>query len=346
MYFCGRIQTKIRQNMITKDAYLRYRTLDKCFRNRGREYQINDLIEACNEALSEIYPDKDGVSKRQIYNDINFMKSTDGWDAPIITIKDGQKRYHRYSDPSFSIENMPLTETQLKQIRSAIDMLNHFDGLPQFECIGDSLAKLGLVAMKGDAKPCFSMDHNEFLLGKEFLEPLFNAIQYEKVLLIDYQPFGNEVAQYCFHPQFLKQYNNRWYIFGFSEAAPEQIWNLALDRIKGIKASDATYKKMDMNWKEYFDDIIGVTNKADAPVEEIHFLVHGKTAHYIYSKPLHGSQRAHWIDDNTLDTKIYVKINYELKRALLSYAANITILSPKSLIDEHKKALEKALMQY
>lgn len=346
MYFCGRIQTKIRQNMITKDAYLRYRTLDKCFRNRGREYQIDDLIEACNEALAETYPGRDGVSRRQIYKDIEFMKSIDGWDAPIITIKDGQKRYHRYEDPNFSIENMPLTEIQLKQISSAINMLNNFEGLPQFECIGDSLEKLGLVAMNGDAKPCFSMEYSEFLVGKEHLGPLFNAIQYEKVLCIDYQPFDSEMATHIFHPQFLKQYNNRWYVFGMSEDAPDQIWNLALDRIKGIKTCSTPYKKMDVDWKEFFDDIIGVTNKMEDPVEEVHFLVHGKTAKYIFSKPIHGSQHMQWIDDDTLDVRIKVKINYELKRTLLSYAADITILSPNSLIKEHKETLEKALRQY
>ena len=345
LYFCCRKESTLTA-MITKDAFLRYRVLDKCFRNRGREYQIDDLIEACNEALAEIYPDKDGVSRRQIYNDIEFMKSVDGWDAPIITVKDGQKRYHRYSDPNFSIDNMPLTEIQLKQIRSAIDMLNNFEGLPQFECIGDSLAKLGLVAMNGDAKPCFSMEYNEFLVGKEYLAPLFNAIQYEKVLEIEYQPYNEEKVRHIFHPQFLKQYNNRWYVFGMSEDAPKQIWNLALDRIKSIKTTDAPYKKLDLDWKEFFDDIIGVTNKVEDPVEEVHFLVHGKTAHYLLSKPIHGSQRSHWIDDNTLDIKLNVKINYELKRTLLSYAADITILGPEALVREHKETLKRALKQY
>jgi predicted DNA-binding transcriptional regulator YafY len=91
---------------------------------------------------------------------------------------------------------------------------------------------------------------------------------------------------------------------------------------------------------------LGVTNYKDAPVEEVHFVVHGKTAHYLFTKPIHESQVSHWNEDGSLDVKLKVKINYELKRLLLSYAADITILSPQSLVEEHKESLRMALEQY
>jgi len=63
---------------------------------------------------------------------------------------------------------------------------------------------------------------------------------------------------------------------------PEEIWNLALDRITGkIKPTELPYTKLDVDWKAYFDDIIGVTNKEDQKVEKIHFIVHGITSYYI-----------------------------------------------------------------
>ena len=58
------------------------------------------------------------------------------------------------------------------------------------------------------------------------------------------------------------------------------------------------------------------------------------------------SQNAHWIDENTLDVKLDVKINYELKHILLSYADAITILSPQSLVKDHVESLKKALGRY
>lgn len=324
----------------TKFSFIRCRILDKCFRNPVKQYQIQDLIDACEEELNM------SISRRTIYYDIDFMKSNDGWNAPIEPIKDGNRRYYHYTDPDFSIDKVPLSEAQLKQIQGAVDVLNSFEGLPQFEGLQDSLAKLGLTALNTEAKPCFGLGHNEYVGGLSYLTPLFNAIQYNNVLKIGYKPFDEDAMDLVFHPQYLKQYNNRWYIFGMEQEHPDEVWNLALDRIVSIKPTKLPYIKLEKNWQDYFSDIIGVTNYKDAPVEEVHFVVYGKTAHYLYTKPIHESQVSHWNEDGSLDVKLKVKINYELKRLLLSYAADITILSPQSLIDAHKESLRKALEQY
>ena len=323
----------------TKFSFIRCRILDKCFRS-PKLYQIQDLIDACEKELNM------SISRRTIYYDIDFMKSSDGWNAPIEPIKDGNRRYYHYTDPEFSIDKVPLSEAQLKQIQGAVDVLNSFEGLPQFEGLQDSLAKLGLTALNTEAKPCFGLDHNEYVGGLSYLTPLFNAIQYNNVLKIGYKPFDEEAMDLVFHPQFLKQYNNRWYIFGMEQEHPDEVRNLALDRIVSIKLTKLPYIKLEVDWREYLSNIIGVTNYKDAPVEEVHFVVHGKTSHYLYTKPIHESQVSHWNEDGSLDVKLKVKINYELKRLLLSYAADITILSPQSLVDSHKESLRMALEQY
>lgn len=324
----------------TKFSFIRCRILDKCFRNSVKQYQIQDLIDACEEELNM------SISRRTIYYDIDFMKSLDGWEAPIEAIKDGNRRYYRYTDPDFSIDKVPLSEAQLKQLQSAVDMLRTVEGLPQFEGLNESLEKIGMMAYDTEAEHCFELDHNAYVAGTEHITPLFNAIQYQAVQSIHYKPFDEEEKELVFHPQFLKQYNNRWYIFGMEQEHPDEVWNLALDRIVSIKPTKLPYLKLNMDWREYFSNIIGVTNYKDAPVEEVHFVVHGKTAHYLYTKPIHGSQISHWNEDGSLDVRLKVKINYELNRLLLSYAADITILSPQSLVNAHKENLRKALAQY
>ena len=323
----------------TKFSFIRCRILDKCFRS-PKLYQIQDLIDACEEELNM------SISRRTIYYDIDFMKSLDGWEAPIEAVKDGNRRYYRYTDPDFSIDKVPLSEAQLKQLQSAVDVLTTVEGLPQFEGLNDSLEKIGMMAYDTDAEHCFELDHNNYVGGTEHITPLFNAIQYQAVQSIHYKPFDEEEKELVFHPQFLKQYNNRWYIFGIEQEHPDEVWNLALDRIVSIKPTKLPYIKLDKNWQDYFSDIIGVTNYKDAPVEEVQFVVYGKTAHYLYTKPIHESQVSHWNEDGSLDVKLKVKINYELKRLLLSYAADITILSPQSLVYAHKESLRKALEQY
>lgn len=334
---------KNRAMPITKDAYLRYRVLDKCFRNRAFRYTIQDLMDRCNEELS--FKDK-GISLRTVRYDIAYMKSDEGWKAPIKAIRDGHECYYQYSDPSFSIDKVPLSEDQMKLLQSTFDVLKTMDGLPQFEGLGDSLDKIGLMTYDTSAEPCFSLDNNVDVVGREYITPLFNAIQYKTVMKIQYKPFDKPKMTLVFHPQFLKQYNNRWFIFGMEQAHPGEIWNLALDRITSLKPTKLEYTKLDVDWKWYFDDIIGVTNYADQKVEKVRFIAHGLTSYYIEKKPLHGSQHNKRLDENTLEVTIRVKINTELKQLLLSYAPNITILEPQSLVEEHKESLRKALAKY
>lgn len=62
-----------------KHAIIRYQTLDKCFRNTGRKYAIDDLVEACNQSIYDFNGKDDGIKKRQLYDDIRFMESEQGW---------------------------------------------------------------------------------------------------------------------------------------------------------------------------------------------------------------------------------------------------------------------------
>ena len=84
-----------------KHATIRYHSLDKCFSNFGRKFFIEDLIDACNIELYEFEGIEDGVKRRQIFDDINFMESEQGWSIPLERLKVGKRVYYRYSDRSF-----------------------------------------------------------------------------------------------------------------------------------------------------------------------------------------------------------------------------------------------------
>lgn len=125
-----------------KNALIRYKVLDNCFRNPGRRYFINDLIAECESVLLEIDPNSNGISRRQIFEDISFMESKEGWSIELNKLRDGKKVYYRYVDMSFSINNMPLNEIEINQLKAALDILTQFKGMPQFEWINELVPKL------------------------------------------------------------------------------------------------------------------------------------------------------------------------------------------------------------
>lgn len=332
-----------------KNALIRYKVLDNCFRNPGKRYFIDDLIEECEKVLLEIDPDSNGISRRQILDDISFMESKDGWKIELTRNREGRKVFYRYSDPAFSINNMPLNEVEINQLQSAADILSQFKGMPQFEWVNELVPKLKQgMASKEAAATIIEFDNNQYLKGIEHLGPLHNAIHYKKVLEISYQPYENETPfKLTIHPYFLKQYNNRWFLFGYNPEKEKYDWNLALDRILIITEIKGKYQKNNqIDWEEYFEDIIGVTKTVDANVENITLHFFGKTGKYIESKPIHGSQKVKWIDAKTLEANFQLIINYEFERLILSYADSIKVIKPNKLAVLIKERLKEAYNRY
>lgn len=310
---------------------------------------MDDLIAECENVLLDIDPESNGISRRQIFDDISFMESEEGWSIELERLREGKKVYYRYTDMSFSINNMPLNEIEINQLKAAVDILSQFEGMPQFKWVKELVPKLQQgIATDEVSATIMKFESNQDLKGIEHLGPLYNAIYYKKALSISYQPFENDTPfDVVIHPYFLKQYNNRWFLFGYNPVKEMYNWNLAIDRIISIKETSDNYVNNNIiNWLDYFEDIIGVTKTIDAKPERIVLHFKGKTGHYIETKPLHGSQESKWIDETTLEVTLDIIINYELENLILSYADSVTLIKPLDLAETIKNRLKEALKQY
>jgi len=90
-------------------------------------------------------------------------------------------------------------------------------GIPQFEWINTVQTKLASgLYLDTSAQSVIAFEENEFLEGLEFLEPLYQYILHKTVLSIAYKAYKQEAALTpIIHPYYLKQYNNRWFLFGW-----------------------------------------------------------------------------------------------------------------------------------
>lgn len=324
---------------INKNAMIRYQTLDKCFRNPGRMYFFEDLLEECNLALQEYDPNSEGIQRRQLFEDIKFMQSEQGWSIPLGKYRYGKKVYYRYEDLNFSINHQNLiNSTELEQIKSALEFLQHIDGMPQLEWMDNILQKLDKNFSHNSfySKKIISYDTNKDLAGYEHFTPLFNAIVNKRVLKIVYKDFKSpHKHQFYFHPYHLKEYNKRWFVIGLHEEKQIPNWVLALDRIKVLEETNQKYQPCFIHWEDYFYDIIGVTKPFGVEPENI--ILHFTTdlAPYIMTKPLHPSQKHKILPkDKGLEVKIQVIPNYELESLILSFGESVKVIEPLSL--KHK----------
>ena len=335
------------QMAIIKNALLRYQTLDRCFSNSGRKYYFQDLLDTVNASLFDNDPNSSGIQTRQLRDDIKFMKSEAGYLAPIEAIREGKKAFYRYDDSSFSINNSPLNSTEAEQLKNAISVLGRFEGSPGFEWVSElapmidtrfDLSKSNVKAM--------SFESNIDYSGYENISPLFNAIINKRVLHIIYKPFNKDSFAIVFHPYFLKQSNNRWFLLGRNETLNHDQWNMPLDRIKSIEEFDEEFVESTTDWEEYFYDVIGATVPESGELELIELLFDENQAPYVNTKPIHPSQKVKLLDDGRLEVRIKVILNYELESLLLSFGEKVQIISPTSLIERIAERLKAATEQY
>lgn len=298
------------------------------------------------EILCEI-PD---LEKRTFHNYIKELLKH--FKAPIVIGRIGRESTYKYDEKGFSIREQFIQELNLniKTVQDALQGLSLMKG----DDVNNIIIRLYLMGIKNDlltdSKPFMAFDNNVDLRGFEYLETLGEAIINKTPLRLQYKPFYEEEKEFVIHPYFLKQFNNRWFLLAWSDAAM-RIHNYALDRINGIQvADDIEYypQPNNVDFTEYFDEIVGVTNYDNRQVETVVLRVSKSRYDYIKTKPLHWSQK----EDRTRESEdsifitLKVKTNIELQKLLLSYGDAIEVIEPRSLRDTMKEKAKRMAALY
>lgn len=333
---------------LNKNALIRYKTIDKCLQNKYRHWTLNDLIEACSDALNE-YEGRDvNVSKRSIQLDIQLMRSDKlGYNAPIVVY---DKKYYRYANENYSITDIPLTENDMNVLSETVEMLKQFKDFSLFSELNGIIQRLEDKVYTETTKQSsiIHLDKNEKLKGLEHLDLLYQAILKELCLSINYQSFkARDASDITFHPFILKQFNNRWFVVGRKESS-EQIQTLALDRISKIDYNlEVSYKNDAFDGDDYYKHTIGVTVLGERHVKEIELKLDAYNAPYVLTKPFHHTQEVlERFDDGSVLIKIKVHLNYELERLILGFGNSIEVLKPRQLRNRIRKKLNSAASLY
>ncbi|MFT5777591.1 MAG: putative DNA-binding transcriptional regulator YafY [Crocinitomicaceae bacterium] len=333
---------------LNKNALIRYKTIDKCLQNSYKQWTLNDLIEACSDALHE-YENRDvNVSKRSVQLDIQLMRSDKlGYNAPIEVY---DRKYYRYEDESYSITNIPLTENDMNVLSETVEMLKQFKDFSLFTELGGIIQRLEdkVYTEKTQQAPIIHLDKNENLKGLEYLDVLYQAILKKICLKLTYQSFKARKSSILdFHPFILKEFNNRWFIVG-KRVGEEQIMTLALDRIVEIDY-DLDIPPLDIQFDgdEHYKNTIGVTVLNEDNLKEVVLKLDRLNAPYVLTKPLHHSQEVLGrLPDGSIKVQIKVHLNFEFERLILGFGSSIEVISPSILRSIIKRKLKSALKQY
>lgn len=298
----------------------------------GLHYSLSELRDACERRTDQ------RPSVRTLLGDLETLRS-EPYNAPIPKhIRNGKP--YRY-DGAFSLFGV-LHPGDAALANEAVALVRQMQTLPQF-------AGLEAVMLKFEQQPgvigkprqsVVQFEQNERYQGLQWLQPLYQAMQDDRPVLVHYADFDQTPERFTLSPYLLKEYNNRWHVYGWANERNGLI-NIALDRISAVRVLTDLRRRPDTtDWDRYLADVIGFTRYADAPPETWVLRVWLPRARYVETKPLHPSQREVGRSATYVDFGYELRWNRELDARILELGPDAELLEPA-----HRRAAMASAVQ-
>ncbi len=330
-----------------KNALFRYRIIDKHIKSTTRPFPSKDeLRAACEEAIFGS-DDRQHISDSTIEKDLFSMRME--MDAPIKYSKRHNGYY--YTDPDFSIDEVPLKEEDLDAIRFAASTLLQFKDVQMFKDFGNAIDKIVDRVALSDTK--YPVDVNQYVHfetaasvgGGEYLPLILEAIQKSLAVYFDYENFNAKTKKRRkVLPLLLKEYRNRWYLISW-DFVKLKVTTYALDRFSEVELStEIGIKPVSFSPEDFFKYAIGISTSDQGPIN-IRFKANEIATRYLETQAIHNSQKK--IEEGEWSTfELHVYSSEELIRQFLSFGSEIVILEPDSLRSEVKGRIDKMYKGY
>ncbi len=330
-----------------KNALLRYRVIDRSIRNDYKPFPSKEnLRQACEE---ELFGSSDGsnICHSTIEKDIFAMRMEH--DAPIKYSK--AERGYFYTDKNFSMDDIPLTDSDISAIKAATTILNQFKNTQlfgQFQyAIDKILDRVEVSANKQNYNDDFvHFESQPTVGGNEFLSPILKAIKDKKSIQFNYKSFKSvQGSVRRVQPYLLKEYRNRWYLIGKSELK-DKILTFALDRMQNLICLETSFQ-LDNSFSAdvFFRHSIGITSYDGKP-ENIIIETRPVLSKYLISQPLHHTQKLIGEKNGIHTFSFDLLLSYELKMLLLGFGNDLKVVSPKTLSSDIKSTAKEILALY
>jgi predicted DNA-binding transcriptional regulator YafY len=320
---------------LNKNAYNRYIVIDSLLRNKMRPYPtMQELIAACNERLSI------DTKLNTIQKDIERMKMPppDGFNAPIY-----YERYHKgymYTDPDFKIGNLDLTDADIASIKESLALVQSIGAGRIDEKFGHAMQKvLATAAEVFDQPQSNAASYLQTMsppISRGFAHfELFSRACREQIPL-SFVHYGYKKRKFTavqLHPFLIKEFDNKWYLFGYSENHQE-VRHFGFDRIYSPLLLNKPYKRFDQQTTfDLLANAYGVFPIPDKKKQRITLEVSSLITHYFEAYPIHNSQQIKKHADGTAQITLELVPTIELARLILWQGYHVQHISPKWFAD-------------
>lgn len=326
-----------------KNPTQRYRRIHDLFslrRGRNAVIKLQDLA------------DDLGISLRQLSDDMAYMREKG---APFEYV--AALRGWRYAEGRdfLMIDDQLLSDEDVLNIRIAIETFNKINNRDKaFGDLPEVFRKIYKASRKWTQPDTYQkhiyfdpLPHYE---GGKYLHFFLKAIEDQRRVEFQYLAFHADVPKTVLvDPWFLRHYDRRWYVGGFSHDSAELfVRTFPLERITGTPEHKGFYhdKPAEYNAETYWKNIYGISVPKNPQIEAIIIAFKPIQAKYFLSTPFFQPFTIIEHTREQLVVQLDIIPNIDLVRKLASLGADVQVLSPTHLAQDIMQFHLEAAAQY
>lgn len=318
-----------------------------------RLFRLNELFNrrfGANSAIStEELKVELGIERSQLFKDFAELKTLG---APLVY--DRFLRGHRYT-AIFPISDRILFDAEeLVYLRIGVELLSKIPNLKGFQQLPETFDKIRRAvtkwSMEESALKAVYFDPLPHYDGGKHLPFLYQAIENQWQVKFDYQSFhAPQPKTVVFDPYFLRHYDRRWYLGGFSHDISEGfVRTFPLERIHGVPTFNGRFfdKQRGFEPEQYWRYIYGITVPPGGIPENVVIAFKDPQDKYFISTPFFEPFQVLEMTPAKMVVSFRLIPNIDLVRKLASYGDKVKVLEPVSLAEEIRLLHKRATAQY
>jgi len=237
--------------MAGKNAFLRYRIIDECLRNKSRRYGLKDLVFAICQRMMVPY-----LSESTFNKDIRFMREE--LLAPIgINRTHGFYFYH--SD--FSLSGTPITIDEERALSISVSALEQIR-LTKYGSLYTALVGRISRSTRVFENQIVDFEKGESSAVIKWFDFLYDSILEKRTLNVQFRNPANSLENRILSPCLLKEYKGQFYLIGLLHQSMDvsKTASIGLETIVEISFSEESYQLFShLDVSDYFNNQLGCT---------------------------------------------------------------------------------------
>lgn len=291
-----------------------------------------------------------GISLRQLRTDMNWLKDKD---APLEYVAAQYGWRYRPGHQFTLVDQLPLTSEDVLLLRVAFETLAKTGQLRDMEQAKEAFGKIHRAVRKwvqphASAKAIY-FDPLPHYAGSRHLPFFLAAIEERRHTEFHYQAHhADQPKTVRFDPYFLRHYDRRWYLGGYSHEPDGFVRTFPLERIVGQPIHQGFFHDRPPQYDAatYWKDVYGITVPPNGQVEEIQLEFIPLQGKYFLDTPFF---EPYEVVEDTAD-KLVVRLrlipNIDLVRKVASLGADVRVLAPTGLADQLRRFFQDSLRRY